>query len=81
MGTWAHLGHLTATTYFLIREHHDKAVTDDKRRKSEFASIMEGRGSGPAQQQATSEDLQCFASEEDVGRCGKMQVGVAFKDV
>eukprot|EP00731_Ephydatia_muelleri_P010952 Em0005g1538a len=56
-----------------IREHHEKAVSEDKRRKTEYASVMEGRdgvegGKGLSSQLASSEDLRGFASEKDIGK-------------
>lgn len=54
----------------MVREHHEKAVVDEKRRKTEFATVMEAKGGVEGDkmltsQLATKEDLQDFASEKD----------------
>lgn len=66
-----------ATPLFLLRDHHEKAVSEDKRRRTEFASATEGKdsvegGKGLASQLASTEDLQGFACEKDLGRFGRM---------
>ena len=57
-------------------------MSEDKRRKTEYASVMEGRdgvegGKGLSSQLASSEDLRGFASEKDIGRCGRVQQSVS----
>lgn len=56
-----------------IRDHHEKAVSEDKRRRTEFASATEGKdsvegGKGLASQLASTEDLQGFACEKDLAK-------------